>query len=200
VWQAVLLAGLATLAAGAPQLTNPSFEVDRYSKWPGYARHNGGAITGWEGVSGINPLWRNPEAQQGPDAPFLDNGKIPHGKQLAFIQGPGKLSQRLSGLEAGRRYQVTYRENARVHRPSETAEWPRLRVLLGEQVIVSAHKVTPVTRKGDFSAPFYRVESGQFTPPRDGDYELRFETLQSSSSTVLLDDVRIAELPPDTAP
>ncbi len=196
---AVLLAFstlLTTTALAAPLLQNGSFEADRYAKWPGTAGGNGGKITGWEyaGNAGVNPIWKDPQAQRGPDSAFHDNGKVPHGKQLALIQGPGKLTQKVAGFEKGRRYMVTYRENARIQRRGTL--WPQLRVTLGGQVIVSAHEVTPVGKRDDFSIPFYRVESGPFAAPDDGAYELVFETVQESpTTTILLDDIRITELP-----
>jgi hypothetical protein len=185
---------LAVAASAQPRVANPGFEQDRFTVWPGYLRHNGGGIAGWQGGSGVNPIWNHPETQKGPEAPFCDNGKIPEGKQLAFIQGPGRLSQRVSGFEAGRTYRVLFRENARVHRPAPEAAWPRVQVTLGGKVIVSPHEVRPVSRRDDFTAPFVRVESASFTAAADGAYELVFETLHKESSTVLLDDVSVQEV------
>jgi hypothetical protein len=188
---AALLATAASLAAG-PLPANPSFEQDGYRQTPGYARLNGGSIAGWRGQGGcgVNPVWRDPQAHTGPDAPFHDNGKVPEGRQLAFIQGPGSLKQTLVGLRQGHRYRVQFRENARVQRRGN--EWPRLRVLLGGQVVVSPHEVTPVSGRDDFQIPFNRVESAWFVAPADGDFELAFETVQTSpTTTLLLDDVRI---------
>ena len=195
-----MLAGIAGACVAAPRVQNPSFEIDRYTKWPGYRVQNGGVITGWDGGRGVNPIWRNPKAQRGPDAPFLDNGAVPHGKQVAFIQGPGTLSQKIAGFEKGRRYRVLYRENARIQRPSLEAAWPLVRVTLGGKLIVSAHRVLPVGKKDDARAPFCRVESGVFEAPDTGVFVLAFQTTQQSSSTVLLDDVKIVELPEDTTP
>jgi len=195
VTAAVASIGCATPAMAGPAIANPSFEVDRYGTWPGYRHSNGGAIVGWQGKGGgVNPIWRNAKAQAGPDAPFWDNGKLPHGRQLAFIQGPGKLVQQISGFHKGRRYRLMYRENARIQRQGE--QWPRVQVTLGKVIIVSAHQVTPVAKRSDFRTPFYRVESGPFTAPDDGSYELVVQTVQQSgSTTVLLDDFRLVELP-----
>lgn len=189
-----ILLTTAPVARGEPVVQNASFEQDVFSVSPGYSRQNGGAIFGWQGGSGVNPVWEDPQNRKGPQAPFWDNGKLPHGRQLAFIQGPGKLAQLVSGFEAGKRYRVTYRENARVHKPSVEAQWPVLEVRLGGEVVVSAHEVTPVTRPKDFTAPFVRVVSGEFCPPRDGPLALVFETTQKQGSTALLDDVRIEQV------
>ena len=193
-----LLGGLWALvsvrAASAPATENSSFEADRYAKWPGYSRQHDGAMTGWRatGGAGVNPIWKDPDNQRGPDSPFHDNGRVPDGKQLAFIQGPGTINQVIDGFERGRRYVVTYRENARVQR--QGTAWPRLRVALGGQVIVSPHEVVPVAKRNDFSVPFYRVESGAFAAPGDGRYELIFETIQDSpTTTVMIDDIRIRD-------
>jgi hypothetical protein len=190
-----LTVALAASVSAAPIVQNPSFEVDRYSVWPGTAAGNGKTITGWifAGNAGVNPLWKNPQAQKGPDSPFHDNGALPDGKQLAFIQGPGKLSQMVSGFEQGRRYVVTFRENARVQH--QGTQWPRVQVTLGGEVIVSPHDVTPIAKQNDFGVPFYRVESAAFTAPNDGAFELAIETVQESrTTTILLDAVEIREV------
>ena len=187
-------AALALPARAAPQVQNGGFEADSYTVSPGYARQNGDQITGWTfaGGAGVNPVWPDGARKAGPEAPFLDNGRVPQGRQVAFIQGPGALRQQLAGLRPDRRYRVLYRENARVQRRG--SEWPRLRLLLGDQVLVSAHEVTPVAAAEQMDVPFYRVESAWFTPPAAGTFELRFETVQKTgTTTVLLDDIRLEE-------
>jgi hypothetical protein len=174
---------------------NPSFELDRYTVWPGTAGGNGRAIAGWSytGNAGVNPVWKDPQARKGPESPFHDNGAVPEGRQLAFIQGPGKLSQMIGGFRQGAGYVIGYRENARIQRQGD--QWPRVRVTLGGQVIVSEHEVTPIAKRDDFEAPFYRVESAVFTAPADGPFELTIETVQESrTTTVLLDAVIIREV------
>ncbi len=180
----------------APQVQNGSFEQDTYSVSPGYAGQNGGSIAGWTvgGSAGVNPVWRDPARKAPPESPFLDNGKVPDGRQAAFIQGPGSLRQRLPDVRGGCRYRVTYRENARVQRRGD--EWPQVRVLLGGQVVVSAHEVTPVAPVEDSAAPFYRVESAWYTPAANGPLDLAIEAVQKSPTTTLLvDDVRLEEAP-----
>lgn len=187
-------------ASAAPVVQNPSFEADRYTVYPGTAAANGKVITGWDytGNAGVNPTWKDPQAQKGPDSPFYDNAAIPDGKQVALIQGPGSLSQIISGFEQGKRYVVTFRENARVQR--QGTQWPRVRVTLGSEVVVSAHDVTPVATQKSFDAPFYRVESAPFIAPASGDFRLVIETIQESrTTTVLLDAVEIREVAPADA-
>lgn len=196
----VSAAGIAVcVALAAPVVQNPGFEADRYSVWPGTADVNGKSIEGWSyrGNAGINPLWKDPKGQKGPDAPFHDNGAVPEGKQIAFIQGPGSLSQVITGFERGKHYVVQFRENARIQRQGE--QWPRVQVTLGGEVIVSPHEVRPVGQKGDFSTPFYRVESAAFVAPRHDAFELVIETVQTSRTTTLLvDAVEIWEIPTHT--
>ncbi|MGQ9730248.1 MAG: hypothetical protein ACUVX8_03160 [Candidatus Zipacnadales bacterium] len=193
---AELLAG-SILVEGAPVVENASFEADRYSVWPGTANANGKRLTGWNYVGnvGVNPVWKDPQAQRGPDSPFHDNGQLLAGKQLAFIQGRGRLTQSVPGFEKGKHYRVTFRENARIQRQGD--QWPQVQVKLGGVLIVSPHEVTPVVMKrNDFSVPFYRVESGVFTAPDNGAYELVIETVQESpTTTLLIDDIHISELP-----
>ncbi len=196
----VALSLLTTLAAAdpvpAPQVRNGSFETDAYSQSPGYARQNGGQIAEWHasGAAGVNPVWKDPAKRIGPDGPFLDNGRVPEGRQVAFIQGPGVLRQTLTGLRQGQRYRVLYRENARVQRRGP--QWPQVRVTLGGTVIVSVHEVTPVATADQMETPFYRVESAWFSPGGDGPCDLVIETVQTSGTTTLLvDDVRIEAAP-----
>ncbi len=185
-----------TIASAAPVVQNGSFEADRYAVSPGTAAANGKTITGWTyaGNAGLNPVWRNPQAQKGPDAAFYDNGAIPDGKQIALIQGPGSLSQVVPGFEQGKRYVVTLRENGRVQH--QGTQWPRLQVTLGGEVIVSAHDVPPVAKKDALDVPFCRVESAVFTAPTSGEFELVIETVQESrTTTVYIDAVGIREVP-----
>ncbi len=175
-----------------PQVVNGSFEADAYRKTPGTTGANGGRLTGWRhrGNVGVNPVWADPQKRTGPTAPFHDNGRVPDGRQIGLLQGPGSLSQTIAGFRAGERWRVVYRENGRVQRRG--TEWPRARVLLGGQEVVSPHEVPPVGRQDDFDTPFARVESAWFTVPADGPLELVIEAVQeTATTTLLLDDVRL---------
>lgn len=188
----------AAAAEPVPQARNGSFEADAYAVSPGYARQNGDQIAEWRGSGGcgVNPVWRDPAKRNGPEAPFWDNGRLPHGRQVAFIQGPGALRQTVAGFRQGRRYRVTYRENARIQRRGE--QWPQARVALGGQVVVSAHEVTPVAPAEQMATPFSRIESAWFIPAADGAFDLVIETVQTSvTTTLLIDDVRIETAPGD---
>ena len=177
--------------AAAPQVVNPSFEAGRYTTWPGYARGSGGDIACWafQGSAGINPVWR--EGQR-PGHAFSDNGRVPHGRQVAFVQNVGLLSQTLRGFVKGRRYRVTYWENGRHNNAPQRN--PRLKVTLGGEVMVSEHAVKPVEPIGKHAMPYAYVESAVFTAPRDGAFDLVFTTTFGDRVAVLLDDVCIVEV------
>ncbi len=186
---------LALNAAAAPVVKNGSFEADRFSRWPGLARGNGGRITGWryKGNVGVNPLWKDPQRQRGPISPYFDNGRIPDGKQVALLQNVCELSQRVAGFEAGKKYVVTYYENARRLNFFPSAP-PRIRVLLGGKEVVSLHAVRPVDEKHAHATPFDYVESAVFRAPRSGAFELVFRTTVGARVTVFIDRVEIKEV------
>ncbi|HVY68652.1 MAG TPA: immunoglobulin domain-containing protein [Verrucomicrobiae bacterium] len=149
---------VARLVVGLP-MTNPSFETDLFQAWPGYIADNnpgsanapGGPnvpITGWtssdETRSGLNPISDG-------ESPFADNGAIPNGKQVAFLQAIGattSLSQTVTGLTAGSRYYFHYYENAR------GGGNPTLAVDLGGATAIPAHVLSPDGYKEAFSDVF----------------------------------------------
>jgi len=107
-------ASIAVLGGGiGPQITNASFEENGFSVFPGYARDNGPVI-GWTGgtldASGLNPISDG-------RSPFADNGVIPDGNQVGFLQSialvDATLSTTISGLSIGSTYRVVFRANAR---------------------------------------------------------------------------------------
>ena len=90
-------------------IPNPGFEADAFTVWPGYAGINGG-ISGWTftGGAGLNPASGNP---------FADNGAIPQGSNVAFIQSGSNvfetLATTITGLTPGTAYTVRFRANQR---------------------------------------------------------------------------------------
>ena len=104
---------VATREAQGATFANGGFETDTFTTWPGYISGAGnGPITGWTAtddmITGINP--------GGGGSPFADNGAIPEGSQVAFIQNSGStgtLSQTIFGLTSGQEYRLSYRYNAR---------------------------------------------------------------------------------------
>ncbi len=181
--------------AAAPVVNNGSFEADRFGRAPGLAGVNGGKITGWrfKGHVGVNPWWQDPARQQGPVHSFSDNGRFPHGKQVALIQNVGELAQTIDGFEAGKRYVVTYFENARKLNYDPDAP-PRIQVSLGGEVIVSLHPVAPVNDKNERTLPFDFVQSAAFTAPKSGAFDLVFKTTVGTRVTIFVDQVEIREV------
>lgn len=95
-------------AAVVGQIPNPSFEANVPPAYPGYLGTNG--ITGW--TLGIG----NRGGLNSSVGPFADNGSIPHGSNVAFIQndnGSNSLSTTITGLISGRTYEVSFSVNAR---------------------------------------------------------------------------------------
>ena len=111
-----LLFVLAGMRLGAQAIPNPSFESNTYTVFPGYSSGNGGVITGWSlsGGVGLNPA---------SGSPFADNGAIPNGANVAFLQGTSSLSTTISGLVVGQTYTVTFRSNRRAANFDPVPSW-----------------------------------------------------------------------------
>lgn len=102
-------AGLTFAESG---FANPSFEAEASQSWPGYISGSF-PITGWfvsdtnrQGLNLIDGL-----------SPFANNGAIPEGKTVAFLQNAGGVSNRIStfiqGLTPGQTYTLSFAVNAR---------------------------------------------------------------------------------------
>lgn len=173
----------ATLTVGIA-MANPSFEEDIFSTWPGYVSGNW-PITGWDalGGHGLNPV-------EDGRAPFADNGAIPHGTHVAFLQADGAMSQTLT-LTPGADYYLHYYENAR-----SVVTVPSLEAQLGGSVLVPAHSVKPVG-----SGSYYEVLSGAFEATA-ADPVLSFikGAPAGGDCTVVIDNVAIVEIPAGTLP
>jgi hypothetical protein len=153
--------------AGNVVIQNPSFEASGLVPLPGIFTEQ--RITGWqgEGTFGLNLA----------GDPFADNGITPDGNFVAFIQGPGSLSQPLSGLIPGETYQVQFAYNAR------SGNQPHLRVTAGE-IELLAVDVDPVGNAPYEQASVSFVAAGPAA-------ELRFAQTAEGDQTVLLDDIRV---------
>ncbi|MBK9138765.1 MAG: immunoglobulin domain-containing protein [Verrucomicrobia bacterium] len=183
----------AQLTVGIP-LANPSFEVDSFEYWPGYSLNNVGGgvtdpgdntpITGWNQSvlpgSGINPIANGA-------SPFADNGVIPHGRQVAFLQADSTLDQWVSGLTVGSQYYLHYHANAR------GGGMPALEARLGGEVVVPAQRLT-ATGYREFYSDVFIATSTQT--------ELVFEKSNpfGGDTTALIDNVAIVPVPAGTAP
>ncbi|MSU64067.1 MAG: hypothetical protein EXS31_17020 [Pedosphaera sp.] len=116
-------------------------------------------------------------------APFSDNGRVPDGGKVAFIQENSALKQTVRGLVAGVQYFLRFHENART-----CCAAPRLAVTIGGVAVVSEHAVPPVG--GD--NPYRLLTSSPFTADA-ANVELAFikSDPTGSDSTVLLDAVEL---------
>lgn len=161
-------------------LANPSFESDTFTNYPGYVSGNF-PISGWTvsnpSGAGINPA---------NGSQFANNGIIPDGTKVAFIQADGcSLEQTVTGLVPGKTYFIKFWENSRSGYPA-----PNLEVKLGGQTIVPTHTVNSGEYKLVISKPFLATEESAVLAfikqpgPLGGD------------STVLIDAIAILELPP----
>jgi hypothetical protein len=161
-----------------PVISNPSFERDPIRAFPGY-----GTITGWTpdaeiGISyGINPM----------NGAFCDNGSVPHGAKVGFLQHNGTLSQTVSGFRPGAQYWLSYRENARQNCCGDRVA--TLSVTVGGMRVVPEH---PVAIVGGIE-PFRLVTSQPFTA-KEADLTISFEKGGTGDATALIDDVRIFPL------
>jgi len=171
--------GALTFAAGplvaAPAISNPSFEADAFTVFPGYISGNS-PITGWTAGdatrAGINP---------GGGSPFADNGVIPSGSQVAFIQNAAgsSLSTTITELTVGETYTVNFRVNAR---GGNTAN---LRVNIDGTDIIN----TGVTSVGAANA--YKYFAFDFTAAAESQ-TLTLHNNAGGDHTVVVDDFSIA--------
>ncbi len=164
--------------------------MDGFYTFPGYVSGNA-PITGWASLPrhGINPVLGNPA---GGATPFADNGTIPQGSQVAFMQGDGTNSQVVSGFTVGAQYCVHYYENART-----VVTMPAMEVKVGGSTVLPAHSVSPVGGAN----PYYEVFSDVFAASAT-DLELAFvkSSPQGGDCTALIDNVAILPVAAGTPP
>ncbi len=168
-------------------IPNPSFEADTFTVSPGYISGNA-PITGWTGAPadrvGLNPAG---------DSPFANNGTIPDGNQVAFIQAnvsdpltPSTLSTTISGLTPGTVYKVTFRANAR------TGNTPIVKVYIdGAPVLMPGGLVEGFsTAAVAGSNPYWRV-AFEFTAGA-ASQTLSLVNDATTDQTIVVDDFQIA--------
>src|SRR5512133_2184817 len=130
--------GMAALAAAAglflcssavgQTIPNPSFEANTFNTYPGFISDNA-SITGWTvdnpSRAGLNPA--------GGASLYADNGTVPDGNQVAFLQSGATLSTTMSGLTTGQKYLVTFRANSQT--PASPGEFPNVHVSAASQAV-----------------------------------------------------------------
>jgi hypothetical protein len=137
----VLILTGAPLFAASITIQNPSFQAQDFTSFPGYlGGANPATITGWAttGGAGINGN------DIGAGAPFADNGTIPDGSRVAFIQGGGSLSQTVTGLTAGKQYWLQGYVNSRGPGASPLGSMPAVGVSFGGTPILPAQPIPAV--------------------------------------------------------
>jgi len=167
----------------AQTIPNPSFEADTFTVFPGYVSGNG-AITGWTANNndrvGLNPAG---------GTPFADNGTIPDGVNVAFIQsgtaGGTTLSTTISDLTPGTTYKVTFRCNARTRQVAGD-EPPILTVQIDGTTIINSQ----VINVGG-SLP-YRYFAFDFTAAAASQTLTLRNATVGPDTTVCVDDFHIA--------
>lgn len=183
------------LFVSAQTIPNPSFEdANSFSEWPGYGGGTNGAIPGWTYsspiASGLNPVLNLGQ-------PFADNGMIPDGNLVAFIQSvaataDSQLSTTITGLTPGQTYRVSFRANARA------GNQPVLKVFLDNDT------ANPLPISRDYSqattttvilpvggANPYHTASFAFTAT-SASHVMTIRNAQSGDNTLLIDAFTIA--------
>jgi hypothetical protein len=175
VFFSAALAALALGSSHAQVVPNAGFEADTFTVFPGYISDNG-PVTGWSSPApasaGINPSG---------GSPFADNGAIPEGSKVAFIQsngGESSLDTTITGLTPGQKYQLGFRVNAR------SGGVPLLSVSVDGAVLGAA----PVEPVGG-AAPYRYV--GLYFDAAAAEATLSFANTAGGDTTVLIDDVTV---------
>ncbi len=159
-------------------IPNPSFESNTFANPPGYVSDNS-PITGWTASPpesiGLNPA--------GGTNVFADNGAIPDGTNVAFIESSDSLSSILgttiSGLTAGTTYKVTFRENA------SNGQTPNLRISINSTELLAL-----TTYSAGSTNPYFYI-AFEFTATA-ASHMLNILNDASVTNTLLVDDFRIA--------
>lgn len=198
-----MLSALAT--AYGQSVSNPSFELNTFSKYPGYASDNGGVIAGWK--IGGSPV-PAPNAMVGLSPAgnvqtvhiFADNGAVPAGNRVAFIQSLNGLQRTLTGtilgpqvmfgtqsfytLTAGSEYRVSFRANSRLETGIPNPTWS-----LNSGPFLPFKASPPVGGNN----PFY-TNTGVFTAT-NGVSVVTLANQTADDTAVLLDDFKVEEIP-----
>ncbi len=180
----LLLTLLPAMALQAQTIPNPGFEADTFTAFPGYVSVNA-PITGWTGnfsaSHGLNPAG---------DSPFANNGTVPEGVNVAFIQSnsnSSNLETTISGLTAGQTYQLSFRTNARA---GNTA---RLQLSIDGNLLINSRVTAVAAANG--AAP-WRYVAAYFTPTATTAL-LTVANTADNDNTLLVDQFEVS---PSTQP
>lgn len=173
----------------SPTVENGSFEDQFFRGDRGYVQSNK-PISGWqsEGNVGLNPWFYDGHEER---REFANNGLVPEGNQVLFIQNAGSISQRVGGFERGKSYRIIFYVNARV---THTTLAPTLTVMAGKHMLVKDEAIPAVEGKDSFSAPYTRHETPVFIAAADGEMDICFRTGEVPDTAVLLDGITIEEV------
>ena len=179
----VLFLILKAPALRAQSIPNPGFEADSFSVYPGYASQNGG-LSGWTftGGVGLNPASGNP---------FANNGAIPQGGNVAFIQSSNStletLGTTITGLTPGATYVVRFRANSREGYPVPASTWT-----------VNGRNMPFFSSRAGNATTGYLYFSANFTATA-ATAALTINNRSPVDTTLLVDDFSIAPAPPATS-
>lgn len=176
----IFASGLFASVSWAQTIPNPSFEVNTFTGFPGYVSSNT-TITGWT-ASPANRVGLNPSG----GSPFADNGAIPNGTKVAFVQSTGggsTLATTITGLTPGAPYRVSFRANSRSQVVAPNPSWS-----------VNGAEFVPFTASPIVggSNPYY-TNAVLFTATGPT-ASLIISNQTAGDSTVLLDDFSISSL------
>jgi hypothetical protein len=148
---------------------NPSFEASGTPPWPGYIQPK--PIAGWVGAGNYGVNFNGP-------GPFANNGKAEDQDLVAFLQGGSSLSQMISGLVPGEKYEVRFACNAR------GGNLPTLVVKVDDEVLLEES----IEAVGGANA--FHVKTVQFTASASA-VDLSFAQAAAGDNTVILDNITV---------
>ncbi|MGC8625624.1 MAG: PEP-CTERM sorting domain-containing protein [Phycisphaerae bacterium] len=166
-------------------IANPSFEGSGQPSGNGYTYTN--AIAGWTATNetGIST---------GGSSPFANNGTIPDGSKVAYLQVNNAqvttLSQMIGGLTVGQQYKLSFYYNARNY----NSVTPLMQVSLGSTTFTPTGglNVNPVGGSNPYNFADYSYTA-------TGTSELlsfsNINTAAGSDTSLLLDDVSLQAVP-----
>ena len=167
-----------------PYLENPSFEANgSITVWPGNVGQN--PINGWI-CSSSTLVGRNTDYWT---SPFMDNGTIPNGLNVAYIQGTGNIKQTIRGFKNNANYILSVNANAR----EITGGKAELKVKLNGITVVEPVEVSAVGGNNSFET------FSTFINPGEGNFELEISQTMPGDNTLLIDNIVISAAIPEPA-